>query len=124
MSADKPLNAQDKKPDETSTLTPEAEAVIHRARRSFGISILILMVGFMAVAGALVYRLNQNSSNDQYQAQSVTVPQGAQIVSVVAQDGLITLTYKLGADTTIRLVDAKTGDVVRDISIAPEAPSN
>ena len=122
MSADKPLDAQDKDQEDTSTLTPEAEAVIHRARRSFGVSVLILMLGFMAVAGALVYRMNQKSSNEQYQANSVGVPQGAQIVSVVAQDGLITLTYKLGQDTTIRLVDAQSGDVVRDIAITPEAP--
>jgi len=118
MSADKPSDTS----DENNEISPEAAAVINRARRSFGISVLILMVGFMAVAGALVYRLNQKSANSQYQAQSVSIPQGADIISAVAQDGVLTLTYKLDLQTTIRLVDAKTGEVIRDILIAPEAP--
>jgi len=118
MSADQPSNST----DENNELTPEAEAVINRARRSFGVSVLILMVGFMAVAGALVYRLNQKSSDEQYQAQSIGLPQGASVVSAVAQDGLITVTYKLGEATTIRIVNATSGDVVRDISIAAEVP--
>lgn len=120
MSADQPSDTIDEK----SELTPEALAVINRARRSFGISIFILLIGFMAVAGALVYRLNQKSSDDRYQAQSVSLPQGATIVSVVAQNGLITLTYKLGATTTIRVVNATSGEVVRDISVVAEVPAN
>ncbi|MCZ4273644.1 hypothetical protein [Maritalea porphyrae] len=120
MSADKPLDAN----DENNELTPEVEAVINRARRSFGVSVLVLMVGFMAVAGALVYRLNQKSGDDVYQAQSVGVPQGATIVSAVVQDGLITLTYKLGDVTNIRVVNATSGEVVRDIAIIAEVPSN
>jgi len=120
MSADQPSNAN----DENNEMTPEVEAVINRARRSFGVSVLVLMVGFMAVAGALVYRLNQKSGDDQYQAQTVSVPQGATIVSAVVQDGLITLTYKLDEVTNIRVVNATTGDIVRDISIVSELPTN
>jgi len=120
MSADKPLDAD----EENNELTPEVEAVINRARRSFGVSVLVLMVGFMAVAGALVYRLNQKSGDDVYQAQSVSLPQGASIVSAVVQDGLITMTYKLDDATAIRVVNATSGEVVRDIAIVAEVPAN
>jgi len=120
MSADQPSETN----DENNEMTTEAEAVINRARRSFGVSVLVLMVGFMAVAGALVYRLNQKSGDDQYQAQSVSVPQGATIVSAVAQSGLITLTYKLDGTTNIRVLNATSGEVVRDIAIVTEVPSN
>lgn len=101
-------------------MSPEAEAVIHRARRSFGVSILILMVGFMAVAGALVYRINQKPGNEQYAAQSIALPQGAQIVSAVAQDGVITITYQIDGTTNIRLVNGADGAVIQNIAIGSE----
>ncbi|WP_117395043.1 DUF6476 family protein [Maritalea myrionectae] len=101
-------------------LTPEAEAVINRARRSFGVSIMIMLVGFIAVAGALVYRVMQNSSADQYQAQSIALPQGAEVRNAVAQSGTITLTLDVEGETVVRIVDAKTGNVIRDIRFTPE----
>lgn len=122
MSADQPSNSPAEHQDENDKLSPEAEAVINRARRSFSVSILILIVGLMAVAGVLVYRTVQKSSNDQYQAQSISVPQDAQIVSAVVQSGLLTVTYKIGDAVTIRVIDATTGSVVRDIAVTPEAP--
>mgnify|MGYP000200473404 CR=1 FL=1 len=81
-------------------------------------SILILMVGFMAVAGALVYRINQKPGGEQYAVQSVELPSGAEIVSAVAQDGVITITFKQGDKAGIRLVDGETGELIRDISIS------
>lgn len=101
-------------------LTPEAEAVINRARRSFGVSIMVMLVGFIAVAGALVYRVMQNSGADQYQAQSIALPQGAEVRNAVAQSGTITLTLDVDGETIVRIVDAKTGTVLQDIRFTPE----
>ncbi|MCF4099715.1 DUF6476 family protein [Maritalea mediterranea] len=101
-------------------LTPEAEAVINRARRSFGVSIMVMLVGFIAVAGALVYRVMQNSGADQYQAQTIALPQGAEVRNAVAQSGTITLTLDVDGETIVRIVDAKTGTVLQDISFTPE----
>ena len=96
--------------------------MINRARRSFGVSVLILMLGFMAVAGALVYRLNQGSdspevSNGQYAVQSIELPQGAEVISAVAQDGVVTVTYRAGGKTGIRLINGTDGQVISDINI-------
>jgi hypothetical protein len=42
-------------------LSPEALAMFSKARRSFGISIGILLLGFMAIGIALVYRVMRDA---------------------------------------------------------------
>jgi flagellar basal body-associated protein FliL len=115
MSNNTPNSNEDQEP-----LSPEAEAVIKRARRSFGVSMIIMLVGFMAVAGALVYRVTQNSAANQYQAQTIALPQGAVVKSAVAQSGTITLTLEVNGEAMLRIVDAKSGLVLQDVRFSPE----
>ncbi|HUV32800.1 MAG TPA: DUF6476 family protein [Devosiaceae bacterium] len=105
--------------DADAAVDAGAATAIRRARRSFGVSMAILVAGLMAVAFAVVYRLNRDA--DPAPAVSeIALPAGAEIISAVAADGRITLTYRLGGATAIRVVDARTGAAVSDISIVPE----
>jgi hypothetical protein len=48
------------------------------------------------------------------------VPAGAEIVSATAADGLITLTYRVGAMTSVRLFDGRSGELLREVPIVSE----
>ncbi len=80
---------------------------------------LILLVGFMAVAGVVVYRLSTMSSEPggAYALESISVPAEAELVSATAQDGLVTVTYRSGETTAIRLFDGRSGELLREIAV-------
>lgn len=83
---------------------------------------LILLVGFMAVAAAVVYRLSTMTPapGTGYVLESVSIPAGAEVVSAQAQDGLVTVTYRQGEATAIRIYDGESGEVVREIAVVAE----
>ena len=103
-------------------MTPEARMIIGRARQSFLFSIGILIVGFIVIGGALVYRSMQAepaavSANNEYGLASVSVPVGAQVVSVSAAGGIVTVTYTEGSTTRVRIFDGGTGAMMREFPI-------
>lgn len=112
------------KTQETQELSPEARSIIGRARKSFLFSIGLLLLGFIAIGGALVYRSTQGGnttpSGSAYVIASMKIPAGAEIVSAVAADGQLTVTYKAGAMTSVRIFDGKTGEMVREIPVLSE----
>ena len=87
-----------------------------KARRSFGISIGILLVGFMAIGFALVYRVMRDAPPPPV-AESVTLPAGAEVVSALVADGSMQVTYSLGGVTTLSLFDQETGELIRSVVI-------
>lgn len=96
-----------------------------RARRSFLVSIGLLLVGFMAVGVAVVYRTSQNNQEGpavggDYVIAALSVPPGAEIVSAVAADGLLTVTFRAGPMTSVRIFDGKSGELVREIPVLSE----
>ncbi len=102
-------------------MTPEAAAVIARARRSFGVSIAVLLVGLIAVVGALVYRtMNDSGSQDRIALETVTLPAGSSVVSVSSENGAVTLAYRNGGKTFVRLLDARTGDIIGQFEIVSD----
>ncbi|KKC40911.1 hypothetical protein WH87_01755 [Devosia epidermidihirudinis] len=106
-------------PNADAPLSSEAQAVINKARRSFGISIGILLLGFMAIAFALVYRVMRDAPPPAV-AEIVSVPAGAQIVSASVNDGSINVTYQIDGVTTLSLFDQSTGALKRSVVIATE----
>ncbi|HTJ56261.1 MAG TPA: DUF6476 family protein [Devosiaceae bacterium] len=120
------MSTPDPQKDEPQKLTPEAIAVIGRARRSFIFSIGLLIVGFIVIAGALVYRASKDSGNPAaaagttYTAAAVKIPAGSTIVSAVAADGEISVTYKNGSATNLRIFDGKTGAILREVPVVGE----
>ena len=109
-------------------MTPEAAAIIARARKSFVFTIGLLIVGFIIIAGALVYRASRDSGpgpaagggEAAYAAAAVKIPAGATVVSAIASGGDITVTYKNGSATSIRIFDGRTGSILREIPIVSE----
>jgi len=96
-----------------------------RARKSFMISMGILVIGFLAIGGALIYRSANagsggNSSGADYVIASMKIPSGAEVVSAVAADGKVTLTYRAGLMTSVRIFDGKTGEMIREIPVVSE----
>ncbi|MEO8884239.1 MAG: hypothetical protein ABI377_12635 [Devosia sp.] len=112
-------------PDDTAKMTPEAAAIIARARKSFIFTIGLLIVGFIVIGGALVYRATKDSGGAPadaaaYTAAAVRIPVGATIVSMVAVGGDISVTYKNGSATSLRIFDGKTGAILREIPVVSE----
>ena len=112
--------------DDTPKLTPEATAVIARARRSFMFSIGLLIVGFIVIGGALVYRATRDTgpapaeAATSYTAPAVKIPAGAEIIAAVASGGDISVTYKNGSATSLRIFDGKSGAILREIPVVSE----
>jgi hypothetical protein len=105
-------------------LTPEARAIIQRARRSFLFSIGLLIVGFLAIGGVLIYRATRDSGSpptgNDYVIAALKIPDGADVVSAVAADGKVTVTYKLGAMTSVRIFDGRSGAMLREVPVVSE----
>lgn len=90
-----------------------------KARRSFGISIGILLLGFMAIGVALVYRVMRDAPPPAV-AEQVVLPAGAQVVSAMVNEGAINVTYVVNGVTTLALFDQATGELTRSVVIAAE----
>lgn len=85
-----------------------------KARRSFAISIGVLLLGFMAIGFALVYRAMRDTPPPAV-AESVALPQGAEVVSALVSDGAINVTYTVGGVTTLALFDQASGELTREV---------
>jgi hypothetical protein len=105
--------AAESKPE---ALTPEAQAVLKRARRSFGVSVGILLLGFMAIAFALVYRVMRDAPPPAV-AEVVTLPAGAEVVSSLVADGAVNVTYRVAGETVLALYDPASGELIRQIAL-------
>lgn len=90
--------------------------MLGKARRSFGISIGILLLGFMAIGFALVYRVMRDAPPPAI-AESVVLPVGAEVISAVVSEGAINVTYTLDGVTTLALFDQGTGAPTRSVKI-------
>ena len=111
-------------PNSDAQLTPEARALIGRARRSFLFSIGLLLLGLLAVGGVIVYKSvgvgSSTGTGADYVIASLKIPTGAEVVSAVAADGKVTVTYKAGPMTVVRIFDGKTGEMIREIPVVSE----
>jgi len=93
--------------------------VIRRARRWFGVAILILVAGLMAVGVGVVYRLGRDDTPG-LAIETVVLPAGAEVVSAVAADGRLTITYRLDGHTAIRIVSGRDGALIGEVKIVSE----
>jgi hypothetical protein len=109
---------------QTNDLTPEARAIIGRARRSFLFSIGLLLIGFLAIGGVLVFRSanlgGAPATGADYAIAALPLPAGAEVVSAVAADGKVTVTFKAGLMTTVRIFDGRSGAMLREIPVVSE----
>jgi len=88
-------------------------------------SIGLLLVGFIAIAIALVYRSSQSAPATStpagaYSAQALRLPQGAEVVSAVASGGTVSVTYKIGPAVQVRVFDGASGEMKQQLDIVVE----
>jgi hypothetical protein len=100
-------------------LTPEAIAMLGKARRSFGVSIGILLLGFMAIGVALVYRVMRDAPPPAI-AETVVLPAGASVVSAMVNAGTINVTYAVDGVTTLALFDQATGELIQSVVLTAQ----
>lgn len=93
--------------------------MLGRARRSFGVSVGILLLGFMAIAFALVYRVMRDAPPPVL-AQSVALPAGAEVISALTSDGAVQVTYRLAGEIKLAVFNAESGALDRTVSIGTE----
>ncbi|MDB5561296.1 MAG: hypothetical protein JWN11_714 [Hyphomicrobiales bacterium] len=86
------------------------------------VSIGLLLVGFIAIGAALVYRATQNDGAlaVRYAVDTLRLPATAEVLSSSAAEGLVTVTYRVGTAVSIRVFDGKTGTVAREIHVVSE----
>jgi len=113
---DNPNETGPSEPKADAPLTPEALAMLGKARRSFGISIGILLLGFMAIGFALVYRVMRDAPPPPV-AEAVTLPAGAVIIGASVNEGAINVTYTIDGVTTLSLFNQETGELTRSVTI-------
>ena len=103
-------------------LTPEARMIIGKARRSFGFSISILLIGFIAIAFALVYRATRDDGGPagRYGVETIMMPIAAEILSIDLEAGMLGVTVRSGETVTLYMVDGKTGEILKTIPVATE----
>ncbi|WDR04207.1 DUF6476 family protein [Devosia algicola] len=106
-------------PNKSEALSPEALAIMAKARRSFMISMGILLLGFMAIGFALVYRVMRDQPSIEMVA-SVSLPQGAEVVSAMVAEGAINITFFADGVMHLRLYDQTSGEITRDIVLQNE----
>lgn len=112
MSGNKPASAE-------TEVSPEAAAVIGKARRSAGFAMGIMLLGFMAIGVAVVYRLMRDAPPPTI-AASVSVPPGSEVVSALTVDGTIQVTYRAGGAVMLSVFDSKTGELRQSTEIAAQ----
>jgi len=79
----------------------------------------ILLLGFMAIGFALVYRVMRDSPPPAV-AESVSIPAGAEVISALSTDGTIQVTFAAGGATMLNVFDAETGELQRSVRIGAE----
>ncbi|MGV8831288.1 MAG: hypothetical protein ACOH2N_04865 [Devosia sp.] len=90
--------------------------MLGKARRSFGISIGILLLGFMAIGFALVYRAIRDAPPPVI-IEAVALPAGAVVISALISEGTINVTYTLNGDTTLSLFNQASGELTHSVAI-------
>lgn len=78
----------------------------------------MLLLGFIAIAGVLVYKASRDSkpAPAALAAEALHLPQGAELVSAVAAGNTISVTYRLGPATQMRVFDT-AGKLLQQVDI-------
>jgi hypothetical protein len=104
-------------------LDPAMERVRQKLRRLILVSGTTVLVGFLAVLFAVMYKIAPDRSKPALPAgaEDVTIgnvlPAGARIVSTALDGTLLALTIEVAGATRIVVVDLGTGAVVRRIEL-------
>lgn len=78
-----------------------------------------MLIGFMAIAIVVVYRLATLSEDPdgRYRLEALALPAGASVIATQLSDGLVTVTYALEGVPAIRIFDGADGALIREIRV-------
>lgn len=93
--------------------------MLAKARRRAALSVGLMLAGFMAIAGVIVYRLAGTESGPaaRYALEAVALPAGAEVVGAQLEDGAVAVTYRVEGGMAIGLYDGRSGDLIRTITV-------
>ncbi|MPT21971.1 MAG: hypothetical protein E2577_02575 [Starkeya sp.] len=96
-------------PDSDDTLDPAAERVLRRMRRFAAFSGLIMLLGFLAVFGAIGYKLMSGRKSAPAEiAGTIQLPKGAEVRAAVISGDLIAVTVLRDGRVETHLFDLET----------------
>lgn len=90
--------------------------MLGKARRSFAVSMGILLLGFMAIGVALVYRVMRDAPPPT-SIEAVAIPGGAEVISAQYVERTVQVTYRAGDVVMLSVFDGATGALVRSVRI-------
>jgi len=94
-------------------LDPAALRLQTKLRRLLLGSSLIMFLGFIAVFGAIIYKINEPSENEgAVFADTIVLPEALDIQSVSLSEDVLTLVGNTGGATVLVFVDPKSGEVL------------
>lgn len=120
MSSSDNNDLPDQNPEEVKPyeFTPEAEAVINRARRAALRGIMVLIIGVATVLGVVVYKVSvKRDAKIDVPSATVSVPAGAQILQTDLGVSRVTVRFELEGKTYIKVLSLKTGETLREVII-------
>lgn len=97
--------------------------MLNRARLVFAITMGLIVAGFMAIGATVVYRTIHAASapapraSARAMAETIRLPPGAQIVSVVVSGDSISATYTLDGATEVGVFDAASGKLLHRLQV-------
>lgn len=79
----------------------------------------ILLLGLVSVALALVYRVTreEDSLAERFSLEAIELPAGAEVRSVLPYDEALAVTFTADGEAHVYIVDAKTGELLRDVPV-------
>jgi len=104
-------------------LDPAVERVRQKLKRLIIVSSLTVLLGFVAVLFAVIYRIGPGGSKSGLVASSgetrieQAIPAGGRVISSSLNGDLLALTVDVFGTTRIVILNINTGKLVRDISL-------
>lgn len=111
--------------DEDQPLTPEQEKAVRRVWRLVTLSGVIIAAGFALVFVTILTRLSDDPEESvsltlEGAADRITLSDGEDLVSAVAHGRTVTAIVQTADGRIIRVFDAQTLEIVREISVEAE----
>ena len=95
-------------PDDEAPLDPATERLRRKMVRLLAVAVATMLIGVMAVLGAVVYKINQTRAVPSTAEIALQLPAGSRIESMALDGGEALLRLSGGADDLVR-VDLATG---------------
>ncbi|GGD09679.1 hypothetical protein GCM10011335_10740 [Aureimonas glaciei] len=104
--------------DDDAPLDPATERLRRKMVRLLAVAVATMLIGVMAVLGAVVYKINQDSPAAGDLDLAIDLPAGSAIADM-ALDGDEALLRLEGATSDLLRVDLRTGAIIARYKVSP-----